>query len=357
MPSTAYSELKSATQFLLDRNLEPTLEAFQYYFPDVVKDELQFTSVTNDVDWFKYKHITRQGLEGIDVALVPFERPEIDTTTRKKSRKRAANRASPSPRNEDTSNESLCSCDTVSSSHNQELHDVITSEGKSRECDISPLRKKKKKMSIAQEEHFHHKASPLESITTLQDTGDNSLVVKKGQSKVFLSTSTESNLDNTTKLRDKRSKPRMKEKKSSPPPFSKSILNMQESTSEASPPTLNSTDCKSSSDKAGARDDPDKRVNIHTDCNALATGATRKIHSPDAIQKTREDLLDPSFRHDQNNTYSSTVTNESEIQLDSMTNDFMTYYEFEENNNLTASSDRQYESATNISPVSLLLIY
>ena len=157
MPSTAYSKLKSATQSLLDRNLEPTLEAFQYYFPDVVKDELQFTSVTNDVDWFKCKYITRQGLEGIDVALVTFERPEIDTATRKKSRKRAANRVSPSPGNEVTSNELLCSCNTVSSSHNQELDDANASlEGKSRECDISPLhKKKKKKKSIFITKHHH----------------------------------------------------------------------------------------------------------------------------------------------------------------------------------------------------------
>ncbi|GFH47303.1 predicted protein [Chaetoceros tenuissimus] len=352
MSSVAYSELKRAAKSLLDQNLEPTLEAFQHYFPHVVKDDLQYASVKNEVDWFKCKHLVRQREKGVDVALVPFQRPKTDTAIRKKSRKRAAHRVIPSLRNEDASLTSLNSCSAIGSKHNQELDNANAPlEGKSRECNISPLPKKQKNVSISQEEHNDDEESPLETRTTSEDTCDNSLVVKKGQSNVSLGTSTESNLDETIKLRAKRSKPRMEEKNLSPPPFSKSILNIQESTSEASPPTLNShTDDNSSSDKAGATDDTDKRVNIHTDCNVLATAATEKNHSPDAIEETREDLLDSSFRHDQNNTYSTASTNESETRLDSMTNEFMTCFGFEENNNLNASSACQYESATNILP-------
>ena len=132
MSSTAYSELKSAIQSLLDRNLEPTLEAFQYYFPDVVKDELDYASVIKQADWLKHKYIEEQRKIGIDVVLVPFERPEIDTATHKKSRKRAANRVSPSPGNEDTSNASRRGCND---NGERRVMEVVLGSAHEGECD------------------------------------------------------------------------------------------------------------------------------------------------------------------------------------------------------------------------------
>ena len=132
MSSTAYSKLKSATQSLLDQNIEPTLEAFQYYFPDVVKDELDYASVIKRADWLKHKYIEEQRKIGIDVVLVPFERPEIDTATHKKSRKRAASRVSPSPRNEDTSNASRRGCND---NGERRVMEVVLGSAHEGECD------------------------------------------------------------------------------------------------------------------------------------------------------------------------------------------------------------------------------
>ncbi|GFH47304.1 hypothetical protein CTEN210_03779 [Chaetoceros tenuissimus] len=132
MSSVAYLELKRATQSLLDRNLEPTLEAFQHYFPHIVKDELHYASIADLVDWLKHKYIEEQRQMGIEVALVPFQRSETDTAIRKKSRKRAANRVSLSPRNEDTSNDSRRGCNDNGERRAMEVVLGFAHEG---ECD------------------------------------------------------------------------------------------------------------------------------------------------------------------------------------------------------------------------------
>ncbi|GFH55312.1 predicted protein [Chaetoceros tenuissimus] len=106
-----YKEKKEAIESLLSKNINPSLEALQYYFPTLIgqcQAQNALSDLINVADYLRHKYVSRNA----DVKLVEFQTP-VRKQVRLVSRKKAAKIAAPS--SNDNCNDAMSESTFISS--------------------------------------------------------------------------------------------------------------------------------------------------------------------------------------------------------------------------------------------------
>lgn len=75
MSSLDYFSIKLATEYLLKLNLQPSLEAFRYYYPNLVSEESQYAQIEKAVLFLTQQYLMREQQQHRVVRLLPFPKP------------------------------------------------------------------------------------------------------------------------------------------------------------------------------------------------------------------------------------------------------------------------------------------